>query len=103
MSLVTDILDRLSGVAVVKTELAHTVQRIDKLGEVVFNHETRIARLERTLALSSVYNALHRHGWRKLAPDQRHPQSDAAAQAEWKETSPPRLPPSTGSGSGRAG
>ncbi|MFN9211741.1 MAG: hypothetical protein ACK6DI_12830 [Betaproteobacteria bacterium] len=50
MSLVTDILDRLSGVAVVKTELAHTAQRIDKLGEVVFNHETRIARLEGALA-----------------------------------------------------
>jgi transposase len=27
------------------------------------------ARLQRTLALSSVYNLLHRHGWRKLAPD----------------------------------
>jgi transposase len=48
------------------------------------------ARLQRTLALSSVYNVLHRHGWRKLAPDKRHPQSDAAAQAEWKKNSPPR-------------
>lgn len=53
MSLVTDILDRLSGVAVVKTELAHTAQRIDKLGEVVFNHETRIARLEGALAATT--------------------------------------------------
>ena len=48
------------------------------------------ARLQRTLALSSVYNVLHRHGWRKLAPDKRHPQSDAAAQAEWPKNSPPR-------------
>jgi hypothetical protein len=50
MSLVTDILDRLSGVAVVRTELTHTAQRIDRLGKVVFNHETRIARLEGALA-----------------------------------------------------
>ena len=34
----------------------------------------------RPLALSSVYNLLHRHGWRKLAPDRRQPQSDEAAQ-----------------------
>jgi transposase len=56
------------------------------------------ARLQRTLALSSVYNLLHRHGWRKLAPDKRHPQSDVAAQAEWKKNSPPHLPTSTASG-----
>ncbi len=40
------------------------------------------ARLQRTLALSSVYNVLHWHGWRKLAPDKGHPRSDAAAQTE---------------------
>jgi hypothetical protein len=50
MSLITDILDRLSGVAIVRTELTHTAQRIDRLGELVFNHETRIARLEGALA-----------------------------------------------------
>ena len=42
--------------------------------------------LGRSLALSSVYNLLHRHGWRKLAPDKRHPQSDPAAQEAWKKT-----------------
>lgn len=31
------------------------------------------ARLGRSVALSSVYNLLHRHGWRKLAPDKRRP------------------------------
>lgn len=41
--------------------------------------------LGRPMALSSVYNLLHRHGWRKLAPDKRHPQSDPEAQAEWKK------------------
>ncbi len=35
--------------------------------------------LGRSMALSSVYNLLHRHGWRKLAPDKQHPQSDDQA------------------------
>lgn len=30
----------------------------------------------RALALSTVYAMLHRHGWRKLAPDTQHPPSD---------------------------
>jgi hypothetical protein len=34
------------------------------------------------MALSSVYNLLHRYGWRKLGPDKRHPQSDSLAQQE---------------------
>lgn len=50
------------------------------------------AALGRTMALSSVYNLLHRHGWRKLAPDKRHPHSDPVAQAEWKKNSPNTLP-----------
>lgn len=48
------------------------------------------AALGRTMALSTVYNALHRNGWRKLAPDKRHPQSDEQAQAQWKKL-PERL------------
>jgi transposase len=43
--------------------------------------------LGRKVPLSSVYNLLHRHNWRKLAPDKRHPKADAAAQAEWKKNS----------------
>ena len=44
-------------------------------------------RLGREVALASAYNLLHRHGWRKLAPDNRHPQSDPLlAQEEWKKT-----------------
>lgn len=45
-------------------------------------------RLGREVALASVYNLLHRHNWRKLAPDKRHPQSDPLAQQEWKKNSP---------------
>ena len=48
------------------------------------------ASLGREMALSSVYNLLHRHGWRKLAPDKRHPQSDPVAQEAWKKNSPKR-------------
>jgi transposase len=54
----------------------------------------------RSLALSTVYAMLHRHGWRKLAPDKQHPQSDPVAQEAWKKNSPQRSPkpakPSTG-------
>ena len=45
-------------------------------------------RLGRTVALSSTYNLLQRHNWRKLVPDKRHPKSDPAAQEEWKKNSP---------------
>ena len=43
--------------------------------------------LGRKTALASVYNLLHRHNWRKLAPDKRHPKSDAIAQEDWKKNS----------------
>ena len=46
------------------------------------------ARLGRSVALASVYNLLHRHGWRKLAPDKRHPKTDVAAQEDWKKNFP---------------
>jgi transposase len=36
--------------------------------------------LGRAVALASVYNLLHRHGWRKLAPDKRHPETEGVAQ-----------------------
>jgi transposase len=45
-------------------------------------------RLGRKVALASAYNLLHRHNWRKLAPDKSHPQSDPLAQDEWKKNSP---------------
>ena len=43
------------------------------------------AHLGRTVPLSTVYNLLHRHNWRKLAPDKRHVRADAGIQAEWKK------------------
>jgi transposase len=50
------------------------------------------ARLGRPTALASTYNLLHRHGWRKLAPDTRHPKADREAQEEWKKNSPSSSP-----------
>src|ERR1700690_3602717 len=41
----------------------------------------------RKIAPSVVYRLLARHGWRKVAPDTRHPKCDPAAQAEWKKNS----------------
>lgn len=55
-------------------------------------------RLGREVALASAYNLLHRHDWRKLAPDKRHPQSDPLAQEEWKKNSPKRFAPSAKTG-----
>ena len=63
------------------------------------------ARLGRQVALASAYNLLHRHGWRKLAPDKRHPQADVAAQEDWKKNSKTSSAKSTkrGQAKGRSG
>lgn len=56
--------------------------------------------LGRPVALSSVYNLLHRHGWRKLAPDKRHPKADVSAQEDFKKNSRTVFSRSTPSGRG---
>lgn len=56
------------------------------------------ARLGRATALASAYNLLHRHGWRKLAPDTRHPKADKEVQGEWKKNSRNSSPPSRKNG-----
>ena len=50
------------------------------------------AALGRSMALSSVYNLLHRHGWRKLAPDKQRSRSDPVAQVAGEKNSPRRSP-----------
>jgi transposase len=45
------------------------------------------AHLGRKVALASVYNLLHRHNWRKLAPDKKHAKADMEAQEAWKKNS----------------
>ena len=61
-----------------------------RIGGVLIVSQIKAAldkRLGRTVALSSTYKLLHRHNWRKLVPDKRHPQSDPLAQEEWKKNS----------------
>jgi hypothetical protein len=74
-----------------------------KAGGILVVSEIRQAsdqRLGRTTRLASTYNLLRRHGWRELAPDKRHPQSDPAAQENWIKNSPKSSPASTGTGPG---
>ena len=50
-------------------------------------------KLGQPVKASVVYRLLARHGWRKVAPDTRHPKSDPEAQSEWKKNSPKRWQP----------
>ena len=50
-------------------------------------------KLGRRVAPSVLYRLMARHGWRKVAPDTRHPKSDPVAQAEWKKNSRKRWQP----------
>jgi transposase len=45
-------------------------------------------RLGHPVTHSVVYRLLARHGWRKVAPDTRHPKSDPQTQEQWKKNSP---------------
>ena len=65
-------------------------------------HNALEQHLGRKVALASVYNLLHRHNWRKLAPDKRHVQADIQAQEDWKKNSPAILSKSKKSGTGPA-
>jgi len=44
-------------------------------------------KLGRPVKASVVYRLLARHGWRKVAPDTRHPKGDPALQEDWKKNS----------------
>jgi transposase len=79
-----------------------------KVGGILVVGEIKRAldeRLGRKVAVASAYNLLHRHGWRKLAPDKRHPKADVAAQEAWKKNSPTSSSKSTARGraKGRSG
>ncbi len=46
MSLVTEILDRLTGIATVNARLEETAGRVEKMAAWMLDHEKRITRLE---------------------------------------------------------
>jgi transposase len=50
-------------------------------------------RLGKPVKASVVYRLLARHGWRKVAPDTRHPKSDPQAQEDWKKNFPKHWEP----------
>lgn len=59
-----------------------------KAGGVLVLSPVRAAlaqRLSRAVAPSVAYRFLNRHGWRKVAPDIRHPKSDPQIREEWKK------------------
>lgn len=61
-----------------------------KEGQVLVLSPIRAAlaqHLGRPVAASVVYSFLARHGWRKVAPDTRHPKSDFQVQEAWKKNS----------------
>lgn len=54
MSLLTEILDRLSGIAVVRERVSDTAKRVDALAERVLDHERRLIRLETLVSVAEV-------------------------------------------------
>jgi transposase len=70
--------------------LAPWVQAAQEAGVLVVSpiRAALAQHLGRPVSASVVYRLLTRHGWRKVAPDTRHPKSDPAAQAAWKKNSP---------------
>ena len=61
-----------------------------KAGAMVVVSPIRAAlaqRLNQPVKPSVVYRLLARHGWRKVAPDTRHPKSKPEVQEDWKKNS----------------
>ena len=80
--------------------LAQFTEKAERAGVLIVS-EIRQAleeKLGHKTSRATTYNLLHRHGWRKLAPDKRHPKADVLAQEDWKKNSRPRSEKSTGTG-----
>jgi transposase len=87
-----------------KTFLAPFFESARRGGILVANviHSALEQHLGHKVARASAYNLLHRHGWRKLAPDKRNVAADVQAQEDWKKNSPLALRKSKKSGTGPA-
>jgi transposase len=86
-----------------KEFLAPFLEKAGKGEILVVNeiHRAMEVRLGRKVALASAYNLLHRHGWRKLAPNKRNVEADVLVQEDWKKNSPSDLPESKKDGKDR--
>ena len=56
-----------------------------KVVEIQRAYEDRVGK---SVAPSTIYRMLERHGWRKVVPRPRHPKANRAGQAAFKKTSP---------------
>jgi transposase len=50
-------------------------------------HAALVEKLGRPIPISTTYRLLARHGWRKVEPDTKHPNSDPQIQEEFKKNS----------------
>lgn len=73
-----------------KELLAHFVERAQTGGILVVSEIKRAYEqaVGRPVPKSTVYRMLSRHGWRKITPRPRHPNSDLEAQETWKKNCP---------------
>jgi transposase len=74
-----------------KNFLALWTQRAET-GEVVLVQQLREdlqRQAGRRIPMYTMYRILARHGWRKVAPDTKHPKGDPAAREAFKKTSAP--------------
>lgn len=80
--------------------LAQFTEKAERAGVLIVSeiHQALEEKLGRKTSKATTYNLLHRHGWRKLAPDKRHPKADVAAQEDWKKNSRPHSGKSTRAG-----
>jgi hypothetical protein len=46
LSLVTDILDRLAGIAIIRERMSEMARKVDALADATLDHEKRLIRLE---------------------------------------------------------
>ncbi len=69
--------------------LAEWVEKAEQGGVLVVPpiHAALEQRLGKTVAASTVYRMLARHGWRKVEPDACHPKQHIEAQEEFKKNS----------------
>ena len=63
------------------------VEKAGQAGILIVNEirQSLEKKLGHATAIGTIYNLLHRHGWRKLAPDKKHPKVDVEKQEEWKK------------------
>jgi transposase len=80
----------LMSVAQEKAFLAPWAEQAKSAGVLVLSpiRAALAQQLGRPVGASVVWRLLARHGWRKVAPDTRHPKSDLVAQQAWKKNSP---------------